>query len=304
MNLDNMSVATETADVYCLDTRMFDVDSYGSVYIIDREPALVVDTGTGQNIDRLYAALSQLGVERDDEIAVLLTHVHLDHAGGAGRLLQQYPEACVYVHEQGYEHLVTPETLVAGTKAAVGDQWRYYTPPISIDPARLRVLPVGESVQIGESTIELIAAPGHAPHQIMFYDVATDILFTGDAFGIYIPSQDNIRETTPPAQFDLERNLTDVRCIETIEPTRVCFGHFGSTTFVHTQAESYRRQLIEWVEAVRQQRAAQADDEAVIQHFVSTIDSPYTWTAERDRAEARINTKGVLGYLDRKQSPN
>jgi glyoxylase-like metal-dependent hydrolase (beta-lactamase superfamily II) len=132
----------------------------------------------------------------------------------------------------------------------------------------------------------------------MFHDRADDLLFTGDAAGIWVPSERTVRQTTPPSQFDLEQCLTDVDRILDREPDVLCFGHFGPRAFDADLLEAYRRTLVEWVEAVREKREELGDDEAVIRHFEEHTEMRDTWGEEKATAEERLNTKGVLGYLD------
>ncbi|MFW5935421.1 MAG: MBL fold metallo-hydrolase, partial [Halolamina sp.] len=124
MAIGDVTAVEGAEDVHYVDTGMYDVPEYGSVYVIDGERPAVVDSGTGGDYERIADALDELGIDALD--AVVLTHVHLDHAGGAGHLLADHPDAQAYIHERGARHLIDPERLVAGTKDAVGEQWQYY----------------------------------------------------------------------------------------------------------------------------------------------------------------------------------
>ncbi|MFB6221938.1 MAG: MBL fold metallo-hydrolase [Halolamina sp.] len=288
-----------TEDVYYVDTGMYDVAEYGSVYVIDAERPAIVDTGTGGDYDAVSGALDELGVDLD---FVLPTHVHLDHAGGAGRLLEDHPDAAVRIHERGVRHLVDPGRLVAGTKSAVGDQWQYYADPVPVPEDRIRGLDDGDEIDLGDRTLDVHEAPGHAPHQHVFHDPTSGVLFGGDAAGIYVPAEDDIRETSPPPQFDLDQARRDVSMLTDLAPETLAFGHFGPRAFDADLLSAYKRTLVEWVQAVRQKREELGDDEAVIEHFVSHADEmtgAETWGERKAKAEARLNTRGVLAYLDR-----
>ncbi|MFC6725097.1 MBL fold metallo-hydrolase, partial [Halobium palmae] len=149
-----------------------------------------------------------------------------------------------------------------------------------------------------DRTLDVVGAPGHAPHQVMFHDRADDVLFAGDAAGIWIPSERKLRQTSPPSQFDLEQCLTDANRIVELDPDVLCFGHFGPLAFDDDLMASYKRTLVEWVEAVRAKREELGDDEAVVGHFQEHTDMRETWGDRKATAEERLNTKGVLGYLD------
>jgi glyoxylase-like metal-dependent hydrolase (beta-lactamase superfamily II) len=285
--------------VHYVDVGVHGVPDYGSVYVVDAAESAIVDTGTGRNHDLVLDALAELDIAPDDVRHVLLTHAHLDHAGGAGYLAEVCPNATVRLHEAGAPHLVDPERLVAGTKEAVGDQWAFYADPVPIPEARVDSLVGGDEIDLGDRSLSVHHAPGHAPHQTTFFDPDDGVLFTGDAAGIHVPGRDTLKETSPPPQFDLEGCLDDVRAIEAIDPDTLCFGHFGSVAYRPELMTMYKRTLVEWVEAVRRKRAELGDDDAVRGHFADTTDLAEEWSGRKARAEERLNASGVLTALDR-----
>ena len=292
--------AIDRADgVHYVDVGVHGVPNYGAVYVIDAAEPAVVDTGTGRNHEYVLDALEELGIAPDAVRHVLPTHVHLDHAGGAGYLAAACPNATVHVHAVGAPHLIDPERLIEGTKQAVGDQWEFYADPEPIPEPRVEPLTSDDAVDIGDRSLSVVGAPGHAPHQVMFHDSREGLLFTGDAAGIYVPGRDSLKETSPPPQFDLETCLDDVRTVEAIAPETLCFGHFGPVAYHPELMANYKRTLIEWVEAVRQRRAALDDDEAVIEHFEGATELGDVWSDRKARAEERLNVRGVLTALDR-----
>lgn len=284
--------------VHYVDTGMQDTTEYGSVYLLDAERPAVIDTGIGTGYELILDALETVGVDPAELAYILPTHIHLDHAGGAGYLLEECPEATVLCHEIGVPHLVDPGRLIEGTKAAVEDQWEYYAEPKPIPEDRIDGLTGGDVVDLGDRSLTVHHAPGHAPHQVMYHDDADDVLFTGDAAGIYVPARDEILQTSPPSNFDLHQCLEDVRTIEDVAPARLCFGHFGDRAFDTDLTGGYKRTLIEWVEAIRQKRAELDSDEAVIAHFIEHAEMNGPWDEDLADAEIRLNVRGVLGYLD------
>jgi len=288
--------AVDGTDLYYVDVGAYDVPGYGSVYILDAERPAVVDTGLGTNVDVLLDAIDDVGIDALD--AILTTHIHLDHAGGAGYLAETFPEATVYTHEIGVRHLVDPSRLVAGTKAAVGDQWQYYVDPKPIPEERIESLEGGAEIDLGDRTVDVVHAPGHAPHQVVFHDRTDDVLFSGDAGGIRPEGADDLFPTSPPVNFDLAGCIADAETIAERNPDRICFGHFGDAAFSPDLMGEYEGVLTEWVERVREKRAELGDDDAVIEHFAETADPIEPWGERKTRAEHRLNAKGVLGYLD------
>ena len=289
-------------DLYVHDTGMFDTDEYGSVYVYDTDRPVVIDTGTGANRERLFGTLDAIGIGRDELTWILPTHAHLDHAGGAGHLAKRYPAAEVLVPERGVRHLVDPEALVAGTKSAVEDQWRHYAEPEPVPDDRITGLADGDRVDLGDRSLVVHEAPGHAPHHAVYHEPDAGVVFTADAAGIYVPEIDTVRQTTPPPQFDLDQCLRDLQTVADLDPEFLCFGHFGPREYDDALIGEAKRAYVEWVEAVRAKRAElDGDDEAVVEHFESTSRDVAFWNPERARADASLNARGVLTYLDRSE---
>ncbi|MFB6126765.1 MAG: MBL fold metallo-hydrolase [Halolamina sp.] len=285
-------------DLYYHDTGMYGTSDYGSVYVVDADRPAVVDTGIGTNVETLVETIHDVGIDADELEYVLPTHAHLDHAGGAGFLAEAFPEATVLTHERGVDHLVDPERLVEGTKSAVGDQWEFYVDPEPVPEDRIEGLTDGDTVDLGDRTLEAVACPGHAPHQVAFHDDGDDALFTGDAAGIYVADRDAVKATTPPPQFDLDQARRDAAALAERDPDHLCFGHFGPRPFDAELLSRYQRTLVEWVEAVRRKRAELDDDDAVADHFAEHADLDDVWTARKAAEEERLNVRGVLAFLD------
>lgn len=283
-------------DVWYVDTGMYETPGYGAVYVIESDRPAVIDTGIGTHVDRVESALDERGVVPE---LILPTHVHLDHAGGAGFLADRYPDATVYTHERGVRHLVDPTRLVAGTKDAVGDQWEFYVEPKPVSENRIEGVADGDELDLGDRTLRVHGAPGHAPHQVVFEESAAGLVFTADAAGIYVPALDTVRPTTPPPQFDLDQALADVDTIRDLDPETICFAHFGPHDDPETILPAYKRTLVEWVEAVRQRYETEGDHEATVEHFATTVDRDLrgVWGELKASEEARLNARGVLAWL-------
>ncbi|MFB6164089.1 MAG: MBL fold metallo-hydrolase [Haloarculaceae archaeon] len=287
------------ADVSYVDTGMYDTAEYGAVYVIDADRPAVVDSGIGTHYERILDALDEVGIAREELATIALTHVHLDHAGGAGFLAEACPNATVAVHESGARHLVDPGRLVAGTKQAVGDQWQYYVDPQPVPEDRIRELADGDRIDLGDRELVTHHAPGHAPHQVVFESPRDEAVFVADAAGIYVPAIDAVRQTSPPPNFDLAQCLDDVETIRSLEPAVLCYPHFGPAAADDLLAE-YETVLPAWVESVAEKRAELGDDEAVLEYVADATDATEFCSERKARAEDRMNARGVLAYLDRR----
>ncbi|MFB6086077.1 MAG: MBL fold metallo-hydrolase [Halodesulfurarchaeum sp.] len=290
------ATAGNSRDLYYVETGDFDPATYCSVYIIDAERPAVIDTGTGANVDVVLDALSQLDIAPGDLEVIVLTHVHLDHAGGAGHLLEVCPNAEVYVHEKGAKHLVDPGRLWDGTKTAVGDQIQFYVEPRPVAAGRIVELEAGDRIDLGDHELLAHPAPGHAFHQFVFEDRTTGGVFTGDAVGILTPGLDRVRPSSPPPDFDLEGCLADLETIESLEPNALYLAHFGDHE-PDGLLSRYAEVLEGWVDSVGEKRA-ELGAEATLEYFAERTETVDAWGPIKGRAEARMNVRGVLSYLD------
>lgn len=286
-------------DIYYVDLELFDVPEMGAAYIVDADRPAIIETGIGKQYQRILDALDALEIARDDIQVISPTHVHLDHAGGTGFLARDCPNATVLTYERGVRHLVDPTHLVAGTKQAVGEQWQYYVEPIAISDDRVRGLEDGELIDLGNHELEVHHAPGHAQHQAIYLDRKSNAVFTADAAGIYVPEVHQLQPTSPPTQFDLEQALSDVEMLRSLHPATLLYTHFGPRTNVEDALSDYEQLLKEWVEEVQQKRNQFEDDEAVIEYFSEHAAMTNVWGEHKSRPEARMNVRGVFGYLDR-----
>jgi len=289
----------ECRDIYAVDVGMYDLPNHASVYVLDTPKPTIVDAGTGVNVERVVHALTELGIAAEEVGNIVLTHVHLDHAGGAGFLSRACPNADIYVHEHGVPHLQDPAFLVEETKRLVGQVgWdRYYVQPGSIDADRLRPVADGDVIDLGDRALRVQHAPGHAGHQVLLHSPSDDAVFTGDALGIYVPETDTIRAISPPPEFDAEQALADVETIRELDPSTLLFSHYGAVP-TEDRLDRARAAIVEWVTMVRDAREAAEADGAVVAQFVESIDSPDRWSDIVAEMETAMNVRGVLQYLD------
>lgn len=284
-------------DTYYVDLGMHDVPKSGAAYIIAGDSPTIVETGVGRHYERILKALDALCIETDDVELIALTHVHLDHAGGAGYLANACPNATVATYKDGARHLVNPERLIAGTKQVVGDLWQFYGEPIPVPEERVEPLSDGATIDLGEHELKVHHAPGHADHQAIFYDQKTDWVFVGDAAGIYIPQLDRLEATTPPVDFDLEQSLADLEMIRELSPEGLLYTHFGPRSDTEQAIDDYRVVLTSWVNSIREKREELSEDLAVENYFVRNSDLVDLWGETKARTEAGMNVRGVLQYL-------
>lgn len=285
--------------------------------IVDGGRAAFVDVGTNASVPYLLAALAQLGVPRAAVDYVLLTHVHLDHAGGAGRLMAALPQAQAVLHPRGAPHMTDPSRLIAGSKAVYGEERfaQLYGELVPIPAARVRVVEDGEQLRLGARELTLLHTRGHAEHHYVVVDEAHASIFSGDTFGISYRALDTARgafitPATVPTQFDPVQHLASVDRMLTYQPESIYLMHFSRVTQVPRLGEMLKAQIREFVRIAR----AHAQDvdpfpgirTAMLAHWVSLLRLQGSTLSAHDIEQAllgdlELNTQGLIAWLQREK---
>lgn len=220
--------------------------------LVDDGRAAFIDTGHNAAVPRLMAALAHAGLRADQVDWVIPTHVHLDHAGGAGLLMQQLPQARLLVHPRGAPHLIDPTALILGATAVYGKEVmaRTYGRIEAVPAERVVTSTDGQQITLGRRTLTLIDTPGHARHHHAIWDETSRGWFTGDTFGISYREFDGPRgpfifPTTVPVQFDPAALRQSIARLMAHEPQRVYLTHYGAVEGVPRLAASLLAQIDE-----------------------------------------------------------
>jgi glyoxylase-like metal-dependent hydrolase (beta-lactamase superfamily II) len=287
-------------DFHYVDTKMLGNDEQMAAYILDGEVTAIVDPGLSTGKDRLLKALDELDVKTTDLDAIILTHIHLDHAGAAGFLAEQYPNADIYCHKRGVEYLADEEKLkrlIESVRRAVGNLADEYGTAKLIPKDRFVPLTGGESIDLGERTLDVINAPGHAPHQVCLYSPDDRALFTADECGEYLRGE--VLPTTPPPNFDLAANQETLATLAAFEVDTLLYPHFGPRHGVGVAFEEYADVLGAWVEEIRDRWCTHGDIEDVVETFVAAGEGPKyrVWDDQVARELTRMDVNGALQYV-------
>jgi glyoxylase-like metal-dependent hydrolase (beta-lactamase superfamily II) len=241
--------------------------------ILGDHPALI-ETGTAKSAPVVRDALAALGVGPRDLKTIVVTHIHLDHAGGVGDLAAMFPEAEVVVHASGARHLVDPERLMSSARRVFGSLMDdVFGPLLPTEAHRVRAVEEIGSIDLGGGRrLESHHTPGHARHHVGLIDSATGDLYVGDAAGIYIPSEDpdqpgDVRPGTPPPDFDLELAVASLAKFTALAPTRLLFSHYGPVRDVEDTLLRAEEEVRLWVELVREARGERLD----LDHAISML---------------------------------
>jgi glyoxylase-like metal-dependent hydrolase (beta-lactamase superfamily II) len=201
-------------------------------YLVTGPVPVLVETGSQSSVPTLLAALADLGLDADDLAHVVVTHIHLDHAGGVGDVARAFPRATVHVHEKGARHLVDPRRLVASAAQVYGPLLDSLYGRLDPTPAdRVHVLEDGDFIEVAPGRrLVCVDSPGHAKHHLAIHDEgdgASGLLFSGDAVGVRLPDGGVLRPATPPPDFDLDLALASLQRFRERRPSALCLAHYG-----------------------------------------------------------------------------
>jgi len=298
-------------DVYEIDTRMAGYPGITAGYLIRGDRPCLVETGTAPSAPVVHDALAALGVGPADLATVVVTHIHLDHAGGTGDIAAMYPAAEVVVHERGARHLADPARLMASARLIYGDALDRLFGTMHPTPAE-RITSVAERGRIdlgGGRRLDSHYSPGHAKHHVGLIDSVSGDLYVGDAAGVYIPETGDQRPATPPPDFDLDTALGSLRLFAALRPERLLFSHYGPVANVAETLQRSAEEIQVWVEETRRARNAGLDlDHAVAMVHERTRQRYAALAPDADpdiaaRFEAVSGTEGsvagIMHWLDR-----
>lgn len=228
-------------------------------YVIMEEALTIIETGPSPSIKYIREGLEKLGYKTADIKYIIVTHIHLDHAGGVGMLLQACPNAKVIVHEKGARHLIDPTRLVAGARGVYGDKFQELFEPIRpVYEENILIKKEGDTLKIGETcTLEFWDTPGHANHHLAIYDPVSHGIFAGDTAGIRYDQlvQDGIEfylPSTSPNQFNPTAMLKAIKRMEALNLDKVYFGHYGYTENVKEALQQVEMWLPIFVEEAKE----------------------------------------------------
>jgi glyoxylase-like metal-dependent hydrolase (beta-lactamase superfamily II) len=301
--------------LYLVDTEYVRPGLAASHLVVDSGRAAFVDTGPAPAVPRLLDALDELGLAPAQVDYVILTHVHLDHAGGAGQLMRALPNAQAVLHPRGAPHMVDPAKLIAGSIAVYGEeQYRQlYGELVPIAAERVRVMADGERLKLGARTFEFFDAPGHAKHHHCPVDLDTRDAYAGDNFGICYRDLDTaagpfMLPTTTPVQFEPEALHRTIRRLMSYRPRRIVQTHFGPVTDLARLAGDLHSAIDEFVGIARRHASAADRSSRIRQDMFDYLDRRldahgYTGdAATRHRlidADVELNSQGLEIWLSR-----
>jgi glyoxylase-like metal-dependent hydrolase (beta-lactamase superfamily II) len=286
-----------------------------SYLIVQNGRAAFIDTGPNAAVPRLLATLEAHGLEREAVDYVIPTHVHLDHAGGAGLLMQQLPNAKLVIHPRGARHMIDPSVLMEGVRAVYGKEIadRDYGELVPVPADRVVTTSDGMAIELGGRALRFMDTPGHARHHHCVWDEASRGWFTGDTFGIVYPELVTPRgpyivPATAPVQFDQDALHASVKRLLAAKPEVMYLTHYGAVRDPETLSVQFLAQVDAMAEAARALAKSQDRHDRLKQAFgeiylgeLRRVGStqPEHWLREMLATDIELNAQGLGAWLDR-----
>ena len=308
----NANVMNVVDGISVIDSEYYSKD-FAAIYLLkQKNKVAIIETGTNYSVPLIKGALANIGLSFSDVSYIIPTHVHLDHAGGAGLLMKQCQNATLVVHPRGARHLIDPSKLVAGAKAVYGEEKfkEYYGEIIPIDSERVIEADDNFILDFDGRELKFIDTPGHAKHHFCIWDKDTKSMFTGDTFGISYRDLDMdsdvyIFPSTSPVQFDPDALIKSINRIMEFRPERVCLTHFSAIRPTQEIAD----QLIDgihFVSNLTKKYISHKDAESIIfnemmSYFLNGLgkigNQDKDYCSERIELDVKINTQGLIYWL-------
>lgn len=251
-------------DLWVLDTCYQGERGVIASYLLTGRAGLgLVDVGSGASVEQVLAGVRAAGFDPHDIQHLVLTHVHLDHAGATGTLTRLLPHAQVYVHRIGAPHLIDPSKLLSSAQRIYGDRMQTLWGNVEPVPAeRITILDDGADLAVGDRTLHALYTPGHAIHHLAYHDAARAALFAGDIAGVRLQGMGFVRPPTPPPDLNLEDWNASLDRMAALDLRTLYLPHFGPAGDVPAHFAQLRKRLAEWAEVLLPGiRAGKTDEE-------------------------------------------
>ena len=295
------------------DTGMAGQRELNAVYVIQGDEPCLVESGPGADGPAVLAGLERLGVGGEDLAHIVVTHIHVDHAGGTGALLERFPRARVWVHERGAPHLVDPTRLIASTARTYGlERMRaFYGDTLPCPAERVTTVSDGDRIPLGDRALDVIHTPGHASHHVALQDTWTGAMFTGEAIGSHLPWADCYRPALPPPEVDVEAALASIDRMRERGPTTLLTSHYGPVPDPGEGFERGVRRIRAWSQTVRTR--LQTSPEASIDELETELTTQARAEYEQDSGQPfdlsrydaigsiRMNAEGLARYWRKRE---
>ncbi|UCC33667.1 MAG: MBL fold metallo-hydrolase [Candidatus Bathyarchaeota archaeon] len=291
--------------IYLIDLKPSNIENFIASYVLIDHKTMIIETGPTTSIANLLTGLSEIGIERREVDYVAVSHIHIDHAGGSGTLLQHLPNAKLITHARGAPHLIKPEKLWRQTKQVLGEIAEMYGEIHPVSKERIMKATDGRVIELGEDIrLQVLETLGHASHHLSFYEEGSKGIFTGDAAGVYLKSIDATIPTAPPP-FNLEITLASLNRLIKLAPKTLYYTHFGAGEDAVKRLKAYMSQLELWAKVTQEGMQNQENLETIYERVLKE-DTSTGKAADfiRDhrvlrRGVVMQNIRGIIQYFEK-----
>ncbi|MDP8971323.1 MAG: MBL fold metallo-hydrolase [Actinomycetota bacterium] len=297
--------------IRAIDTGTAGLSGVTAGYLIDAPRPTLIECGPALSIGTVIDALRGLGMEPGDLAQLLVSHVHLDHAGGAGDMAEAFPGATVIVSEVGAHHLIDPERLNSSSRRVYGELMDTVYGDCTPTPRqRVRAVADGDVVDLGGGRrLDIVFSPGHAKHHISALDSDSGTLFVGDSVGVRMPGMTAIRPATPPPDFDLVLAGRTLRRYQELAPAAVMLSHYGGVGPPAAALQQAFERLQLWAETAERAWSEHSEldhvSETLAQRFADEVapgsDDPDVVRRAQLMNNPRSNAMGLIRYFEQRR---
>ena len=295
--------------LYLIDLQPVGIPNFIASYVLKgANSTAIIETGPTCSIPNLLLGLQEIGVSKEEVNYVAVSHIHIDHAGGAGTLMQQLPNAKLIVHLKGVPHMVNPQKLWEASKQVLGEVAILYKEIQPVPESRIIASADDEIFDLGGGVqFRVLETLGHASHHLGFFETLGKGVFQGDAAGIYIPSL-KVTMPTTPAPFNLDMTLASIQKIMDMQPSNLYYTHFGPVENAVNHLKGYMKQLRLWEDTVSEALKSGDDPQTMLNKILEN--DPQMKTAADfiqnhlvlRKGVVMQNIQGFVEYIKKQQS--
>jgi glyoxylase-like metal-dependent hydrolase (beta-lactamase superfamily II) len=280
--------------VYMIDSPYHGSQGVLGTYVVKCGDSMLIDPGPTSQVPGAIEGLRELGIKQLRYVG--LTHIHLDHGGGAWKLIEAHPEADVYVHPKAVEHLVDPSRLVASAKQFFGPAFDKYGEVMGVNPMKIQESKDGEELDLQGATLKVIWTPGHASHGQSYWEPDYRIVILGDSGGSFSKRTGNNFPITPPP-FNTDLALKTLDKLIALHPEIVCYSHFGYAYDAEKKLRFYREELQTWNEVIEKGVRERLDRNGIWE-LLKEQDPILRLSLEEDGSRRRTAMPNIIGLME------
>ena len=301
-----MPVEKLSEDIYLIDTLALGFREFMASYLVmGGEKNALIDLGYASSFPVLVESLGEIGLKPDDVDYLIITHLHLDHSGAASLYVKSSENSVVYCHPKAVRHLVNPSRLIESAGEVYGEYVKLFGDIGPVPREKIIEAEDGERIRLGDLTLRVIYAPGHAPHQIVVYVEEAEALITGDAVSVQQPSSPFKIPATPPPSYNHQEAIETLRKLSRLRPRRILRPHFGEVRDTGNFFEDEVKVLETWRRIVGEAMMSERDhEEAVrkaINNYVEAMKIDLSRSPLLTPLVLRISFQGMKKYLEEHQ---